>query len=69
MSTTGWVWWYICHPSYQRSINRRIAVQGDPGIKQDPISKITNTKMTGGMVGLQVVGSLPSKCKALNSIP
>jgi hypothetical protein len=41
-------------------------VQAGPGIKQDPISKITNTKRTGGMV--QVVKHLPIKCKVLSSI-
>jgi hypothetical protein len=28
--------------------NRRIMVQAQPGIKQQPISKITNTKRAGG---------------------
>jgi hypothetical protein len=28
----------------QRSTNRRTEVQAGPGIKQEPISKITNTK-------------------------
>jgi hypothetical protein len=31
------------------STNRRIMVQHDPGIKQDLISKITNTKRAGGV--------------------
>jgi hypothetical protein len=28
--------------------NRRILIQASPDIKQDPISKITNGKKTGG---------------------
>jgi hypothetical protein len=38
------------HLSYlatQRSTNRRMVVRTGPGIKQDPISKITNTKRGG----------------------
>jgi hypothetical protein len=40
----------ICHPSYMRSTNRRIAVQADLCIKQHPISKLTNAKRTGRVV-------------------
>jgi hypothetical protein len=46
---------HACHPSYTGSTNRRIMVQAGIGIKQDPISKITDTKMT------QVVECLPTK--------
>jgi hypothetical protein len=31
------------------SINERIATQADPGIKQDPISKITKAKRIGSV--------------------
>jgi hypothetical protein len=48
------------------STNRRITVQAGPGIKQDPISKITNTKRAG--VVTQVGECLPSNHKALSSI-
>jgi hypothetical protein len=41
-------------------------VQADPGIKQDPISKITNI-WAGGIV--QVVEHQPSKHEALSSSP
>jgi hypothetical protein len=37
-------------------------VQSSPDIKQDPVSKITNTK---DLEVPQVVEDLPSKCKAL----
>jgi hypothetical protein len=46
-------------------LNRRIVIQACLSIKQDPISKITNLKRTGGVA--QVVENLPSKCEALNS--
>jgi hypothetical protein len=39
--------------------------KASPGKKQDPISKIPNTKQTGGVA--QVVECLPSKPEALNS--
>jgi hypothetical protein len=43
------MWW---HPpvilALQGSINGRITVQASPGIKWDPISKITNAKRAGG---------------------
>jgi hypothetical protein len=49
----------------QRSTNRRITVQACPGIKRDPISKITNAERAGGVS--QMVEHPPSKCKALTS--
>jgi hypothetical protein len=47
---------HIYHPSY-----------AEKHLKQDCISKITNTKKAGGMV--QVVECLPSKHKVLSLIP
>jgi hypothetical protein len=29
-----------CHPSYSRSINKMIIIQGDPGINVRPVHKI-----------------------------
>jgi hypothetical protein len=49
------------------STNRRIKVQGDPGIKVIPVSTITTVRRAGGLA--QVLEYLPSKCKALSSIP
>jgi hypothetical protein len=46
------------------SINRRIAIQTSPGIKEDPISNITKTKRPGSMA--QVVEQLSSKFKNSN---
>jgi hypothetical protein len=40
-------------------------VQEGPGIKGDPISKITKAKKAGRVA--QVVECLPCKCKALSS--
>jgi hypothetical protein len=37
----------MCHPNDERGIRSRIATQVDPGIKQDPISKLTNMKRAG----------------------
>jgi hypothetical protein len=37
-------------PAMRRNANRRVAVQASPCIKQDPISKITNTKKGCGRV-------------------
>jgi hypothetical protein len=51
----------------QGSTNKRIPVQAFPGIKQDPISKITNAKRNGGVA--QVVMQMPSKHETLNSTP
>jgi hypothetical protein len=46
------VWYGDIHApvilAMQGSTNRRIMVQSGPGIKRDPISKITNTKRAGG---------------------
>jgi hypothetical protein len=36
----------LCHPSYVRSISRRITIQAGLGL-QDPISKITKAKRVG----------------------
>jgi hypothetical protein len=49
------------------STNRRIKIQTSPGIKQDPISKITSAKRAGGMA--QVVEHLSSKHKAQTPLP
>jgi hypothetical protein len=51
----------------KKGTNRRIVVQVGPGIKQEPISEITNTEKDGGLA--QVIECLPSKRKALNSTP
>jgi hypothetical protein len=48
------------------NINRRVVVQASPGMKQDPISKITNPKGAGGVT--HMVEHLPSKYEALSSI-
>jgi hypothetical protein len=58
-------WLVLVIPSYTGNTNRRIVVQAGPGIKQDPISKITNTKKAGNMV--QKVEYLPNKHQALSS--
>jgi hypothetical protein len=48
ISTHGWTQSRIAIISImQESINRRIAVQAGPGIKLDPISKITIAKRAG----------------------
>jgi hypothetical protein len=49
----------------QGSINRKVVVQASSGIKQDPVSKIPNTKRPGGVT--QAVQCLSSKCKSLSS--
>jgi hypothetical protein len=41
------------HPTTAVSINRQIMVQAGPGIKQDPVSKITKTKRTGDMAQVE----------------
>jgi hypothetical protein len=48
----------------QGSTKRGAAVQTDPDIKQDPISKLTNAKRPGKVI--QEVEHLPSKHKALS---
>jgi hypothetical protein len=58
---------HTSHLRYLGSINRGITVQASPGIKQDTISKITDTKKAGGVA--QVVDYLLSKIKVLNSTP
>jgi hypothetical protein len=45
-------------------INRRIEVKSGPGIKWDPILKITNKKRAGDMA--QMVEHLPSNYKTLS---
>jgi hypothetical protein len=47
--------------------DRKITVQACPGIKQDPISKITNRRRAGGMA--QEGEHLPSKFEILSSTP
>jgi hypothetical protein len=47
---------------HERTNRRTIMGQASPDIKQDPVSKITNTK---DLEVPQVVEDLPSKCKAL----
>jgi hypothetical protein len=49
------------------STDRKITIQDGSGIKQNPISKITNTKRAG-RVG-QMIECLPSKQKVLYSTP
>jgi hypothetical protein len=46
------------------TISRKIRVQADLGIKQDPVSKITKTKKAGYVA--QEVENLPTKYKALS---
>jgi hypothetical protein len=55
-----------CHSSYAGNIGMMmIVIQTTPSIKQDPISKITNTRRAGGLA--QLLKHLPSKCKPLSS--
>jgi hypothetical protein len=54
-----------CHPSYVGSTNRRIKVQARPGIKPDPVLKITDTKRAGQAA--QVVERLLHKWEGLSS--
>jgi hypothetical protein len=64
ISTSGWLQAY--YPSYLwGSTNRRITDQTCPGVKQDPISKISSTKRAGEVT--QVVEHLPSKHEAFSS--
>jgi hypothetical protein len=35
---------HACDVSYMESTNRMIALHTSPGIRQDPISKVTNAK-------------------------
>jgi hypothetical protein len=55
------------NPARQGSTNRRIRIQVCQGIKQDPISKITNAKRADCMD--RVGDHLPSKWKTMSSIP
>jgi hypothetical protein len=57
----------MCHHDCAEKHNRRIMIQDGPGIKQDPILKITNAKRGGGTV--KVVERLPSKHEPLSSTP
>jgi hypothetical protein len=58
----------ICNPSYRGDIARRILVQGQRQAEvREPIQKITRAKLAEGVA--QVVECLPSKLKALSSIP
>jgi hypothetical protein len=46
--TIGSVWWVIpLFPATKGSTDKRTAVQAGQDIKQDPLSKITNAKMSG----------------------
>jgi hypothetical protein len=63
----GGQWLSIAFLLSQESTNRRITVHASPSIKQDPISKTTKAKRTGGMT--QVVEYFLSKCEALRSTP
>jgi hypothetical protein len=51
----------------RQRLQGKIMVQASPGIKQDPISKITTGKRAGSVI--QVVEHLPSKHESLGSIP
>jgi hypothetical protein len=67
ISTNGRAQW--CTPVItptQGSTNRRIVVQAIPGIKQDCVSKTTNTKEASGIA--QMVQCMSSKGKALSLI-
>jgi hypothetical protein len=45
ISTNDWAWWQApVTPTTWRSTNRRIMGQAVLGIKQDPLSKVTNNK-------------------------
>jgi hypothetical protein len=50
---------HACHPSYWSSINGRVVVQANSGVKRYPISKITHPKRA--QVGLN--SSSPKKKK------
>jgi aspartyl aminopeptidase len=44
---------HTCHPSYPRSVNRKIAVQTSPGINVSPYSNNNQAKRTEGMASVQ----------------
>jgi hypothetical protein len=46
---------HASHPNYMGSTNRRTEVQAGLGIKQDPISKITEAKRAKGIAQMAVV--------------
>jgi hypothetical protein len=49
--TNGWVWWHVSVIiAAQGRMNWRIVVQASPGIKGDPISKITKGKRDCALV-------------------
>jgi hypothetical protein len=54
-------------PATQGSTNRRVTVLARLGIKEDPISKITERKKVDGVA--PVLESLPTKCEVLSSNP
>jgi hypothetical protein len=58
---------HLSSPARVGGTNRRIMVQASPGIKEDPISKISHTRRTGRVA--QVVEGLPSKHKAQSLNP
>jgi hypothetical protein len=64
ISTNGM---HLSFPSTLGSTNRRIEVQAGLSIKCDPISKLANTKRTGGVD--HVVVKLLSEHEFLSSIP
>jgi hypothetical protein len=48
ISINGWARWHApAISTMQGSTNRRFSFQVSPGIKQDPVSKISNAKRTG----------------------
>jgi hypothetical protein len=53
---------YACHLSYTGKLIKEDP--GQPGIKQDPVSK-----KGGGMGMIQVVEHLPHQCEVLSSTP
>jgi hypothetical protein len=56
----------VLNPNWADDRGRRIAVQGWPGKKHEPLFKNkTEAKRVGGMA--QVVEDLPSKCETLSS--
>jgi hypothetical protein len=59
-----WMQWHPCHPSYTRSINRRITVQASPNIIVKPYLKNNQSKQGWGCDS-----SSSRKCMALNSNP
>jgi hypothetical protein len=62
------MWWHASvTPVTQRSTKRRITVQVSLDIRQNPVSKITNTKRAVRVT--LVIQKLPSKPEVLSSLP